>query len=44
MEVFMEVLQPFIEIAMLELDIKHVHKFDIDSPVKKCSRRLLGYE
>jgi hypothetical protein len=44
MEVFMEVLEPFIEVAMPEPNNKHLHNFDIDSFVKKCSRRLLDCE
>jgi hypothetical protein len=44
MEVFMEVLEPFIEMAMLEPNTEHVHNFDIDSHVKKHSKRLLDYE
>jgi hypothetical protein len=40
---FMEVLELLIEVAMPELDIEHVHNFDIDSHVKKCSKRLLDY-
>jgi hypothetical protein len=41
MEVFAEVLEPFVEVATLEPDIKHVHSFDIDFPIKKHFRRLL---
>jgi hypothetical protein len=44
MEVFMEVLEPLIEVAMPTPDAKHVHNFDIDSLVKKHSKRLLVYE
>ncbi len=44
MEVFMEVLELLIEVAMFEFDTKHVHNFDIDSLVKKRFRRLLDYE
>jgi hypothetical protein len=44
MEVFMEVLEPLVELAMLKLDAEHVHNFDINSFVKKCSRRLFDYE
>jgi hypothetical protein len=45
MEAFMEVLEPLIEVAMtLELDPKHVHIFNIDFPIKKCSKRLLECE
>jgi hypothetical protein len=44
MEVFMEVLKPLIEMAMLEPNTEHVHSFDIDFPIKKRSRRLLDYE
>jgi hypothetical protein len=44
MEAFTKVLEPFVEVAMLELDAKHVHCFEIDSFVKKRSRRLLDYE
>jgi hypothetical protein len=40
MEVFMEVLEPFIEMAMLGPDAEHVHNFNIDSYVKKHFRRL----
>jgi hypothetical protein len=41
---FHEVLEPFVKVAMHELDVEHVHSFDIDSLVKKCSRRLLNCE
>jgi hypothetical protein len=41
---FHEVLEPLIKVAMPELDVEHVHSFDIDSFVKKHSRRLFNYE
>jgi hypothetical protein len=44
MEVFMEVLEPLIEVAMPKPNANHVHNFDIDSLVKKHSKRLLDYE
>jgi hypothetical protein len=44
MEVFTKVLEPLIEMATLEFDVKHVHSFDIDFPVKKCSKRLFDCE
>jgi hypothetical protein len=44
MEVLIEVLEPLVEVAMPELDAEHLHSFDIDFPIKKCSRRLLDYE
>ncbi len=44
MEVFMEVLEPLVELAMLKLDAEHVHNFDINFFVKKRSRRLFDYE
>jgi hypothetical protein len=45
MEVFMEVLEPLVKVAMTpEPDIEHVHSFNIDSPIKKHSRRLLKCE
>jgi hypothetical protein len=44
MEVFTKVLESLIEVAMPKLDVEHVHNFDIDSLVKKCSRRLFGCE
>jgi hypothetical protein len=44
MEVFMEVLELLIEVAMPELNANHVHSFDIDFPVEKRSKRLLDYE
>jgi len=44
MEVFTKVLEPFVEVVMPEPDVKHVHSFDIDSPIKKCSKRLLECE
>jgi hypothetical protein len=44
MEVFMEVIEPFVEVVTLELDAEHVHNFDIDFPVKKCSKILLDGE
>jgi hypothetical protein len=43
-EVLTKVLEPLVEMAMLELDTKHVHNFDIVSLDKKCSKRLLDYE
>jgi len=44
MEVFTKVLKPLVEVAMPEPNTKHVHSFHIDSPIKKCSRKLLEYE
>jgi hypothetical protein len=44
MEVFTYMLEPFIEVAMPELAAKHVHSFDINFLVKKCSTRLLDCE
>jgi hypothetical protein len=44
MEVFMEVLEPLVEIATPELDVEHVHRFNIDFVIKKHSRRLFDYE
>jgi len=44
MEVFTEVLKPFIEVAMPEPNTKHVHNFNIDSLVKKRSKMLFDYE
>jgi hypothetical protein len=44
MEVFTEVIEPFIEVVTLELNAEHVHNFDIDFLVKKCSRILLDGE
>jgi hypothetical protein len=44
MKVFTEVLEPFIQVTMLEPDVEHVHNFGIDYPVKKCSSRLLDCE
>ncbi len=44
MEVFAKVLEPLIEVATPEPNAKHVHSFDIDSPIKKCSKRLFDYE
>jgi hypothetical protein len=44
MEVFIEVLEPFVEVATPEPNVEHIHSFDIDSLVKKCSRRLLDCE
>jgi hypothetical protein len=44
MEVFMEVLEPLVEVAMLKLNANHDHNFNIDFPVKKLSKRLLDYE
>ncbi len=40
MEVFKEVLEPLIKMAMPKLDAWHVHNFNIDSPVNKHLRRL----
>jgi hypothetical protein len=36
--------KPWAQVAMLEPNTKHVHDFDINSPIKKCFRRLLDYE
>ncbi len=44
MEVFMEVLEPLVEVATCELDAEHVHNFDINFHVKKHSMRLLDCE
>jgi hypothetical protein len=44
MEVFMEALEPLVEVATPKLDIEHVHSFNIDSLVKKRSKRFLDYE
>jgi len=44
MEVFTKVLEPFIEVAMPKPNTKHVHNFNIDSPFKKRSKRLLDCE
>ncbi len=44
MEVFTEVLEPLVEVATLEPNAEHVHNIDIDSLVKKHSRRLLDCE
>jgi hypothetical protein len=44
MQVFTNMLEPIIEVAILELDIEHVHNFDIDFPIKKRSRKLLDNE
>ncbi len=35
MEVFTEVLEPLIKVATPNLDIEHVHNFDIDLPMKQ---------
>jgi hypothetical protein len=43
MEVLIEVLELFVEVAMPKPNVKHVHNFDIDFPIKKCLRRLLDY-
>ncbi len=40
----MEVLEPLVEVATPEHDAENVHNFDIDSPIKKHSKRLLDYE
>jgi hypothetical protein len=44
MEVFTEVLKPLVEVAMPEPNTKHIHNFNINSLVKKCSKMLLDYE
>ncbi len=44
MEVFLEVLELFIEVVTFNPKFKHIHNFDIDFPIKKCSRRLFNYE
>jgi hypothetical protein len=44
MEVFIEVLEPFIEVAMFDPNAEHVHNFNIDYHVKKHSRRLFHCE
>jgi hypothetical protein len=40
MGVFIEVLTLLVEVATTE----HAHSFNIDSPIKKHSKRLLDYE
>ncbi len=42
MEVFTKVLEPLIEVVMPKLDVKHIHNFEIDSPIKKRSKRLFA--
>jgi hypothetical protein len=44
MEVFTEVLEPFVEVVTFEFDVEHVHNFDIDFPVKKYYWILLDGE
>jgi hypothetical protein len=44
MEVFMEVLKPFVEVATLNLNIEHVHSFDINFLVKKRLKTLFDFE
>jgi hypothetical protein len=44
MEVFTKGREPLVEVATPKLDIKHVHSFSIDFPIKKRSKRLLDYE
>ncbi len=44
MEVFMEVLEPFVKVAMPKLDAKHIHRFTIDFSIEKRSKRLLDNE
>jgi hypothetical protein len=41
---FNGLLEPLVEVATPELDVEHVHSFDIDFPVKKYFRRVLDYE
>jgi hypothetical protein len=43
-QVFMNMLEPIVEVAILELDIEHVHNFDIDFPIKECFRKLFDNE
>jgi hypothetical protein len=38
------VLEPLVEVVTPEPNIKHVHNFNIDFHVKKCSMRLLDCE
>ncbi len=44
MEVFIQVLELLVEVAMPKPNTKHVHNFNINSLVKKHSKRLLDYE
>jgi hypothetical protein len=44
MEVFMKVLEFFAKVATPKPNVKHVHNFDVDSHVKKRSRRLFDCE
>jgi hypothetical protein len=44
MEVFTKVLEPLIEVVMPKLDVEHIHSFEIDSLIKKRSKRLFAYE
>jgi hypothetical protein len=44
MEVFTEVPEPLVEVAMPKPNVEHVHNFNIDSFIKTCSKRLLDCE
>ncbi len=44
MEVSMKVLEPLVEVAAPKPDTEHVHNFNIDFLVKKCSKRFFDYE
>jgi hypothetical protein len=44
MEVFLEVLEPLVEVATPDPKSKHIHSSNIDFLVKKCLKRLLDYK
>ncbi len=41
MKDFLEVIEPFIVVDMLNLVSDHIHNFDIDCPLKKCSNKKM---
>jgi hypothetical protein len=44
MEVFTNVLEPFVVVDMLDPKSNHIFNFDSDYLIKKCSKKMLDYE
>jgi len=43
MEVYMKVLEPLVEVAMLELDVEYVHSFNIDFLIRSVWGWINGF-
>jgi hypothetical protein len=44
MEVFTKLLEPYAKVATFKPNVEHAHSFNIDSLVKKRSKRMFDYE